>query len=74
MRDTPKHTKKFILVCPGFDPDTNPCDTWNPYPNQKEALADRDGAEFYAPGNRRRVIVQVGTTYTIVDDGGFGEM
>jgi len=73
MSDAPKYTTRFILVRSGFDPDTSPCDTWNPCWTEKEARAARKAAEFSASGSTRQVIVRVDTTYTIVDDGGTGQ-
>lgn len=69
----PKPTVSYIAVRRGWDPRDrhDRLSLWNPQPSRGAAEADRAHADWL--GCEPRVIVQVDTTFTIVDEGGFGE-
>lgn len=73
MPDAPKPTVGFIVVQSGWDPRNghDRLSTWNSYPSRKEAEAERAARANVASGPE--AIMRFDITYTIVDDGGFGE-
>ena len=59
----PKSTTGYIVVCPDWDPSTEPSTLWNQRPKQDaEAAAER----MRTHGCSRTVVVEVRTTFRIV--------